>query len=246
MQDVERARSLYEIAATSGNSNAQNNLAVLLLNDARVQFPEGTHLSTEQQLHQQELEIKAVQLLEAAVKSGNPLAQNNLAVLLESGICSVLSVDEKRALELFERAAKQGVPAAKACLAKIYEEHGSVGSHKQLEIKRLLNEAADGGVAWAKEKLRMMQPAQDLFVDDIWSDSTSPNAILRGSKEMMEELANSQRLQQQTQKSGKTATTGTSDTDSNYSAGTDVLFLPGMFGCCFVKLIKKKKILLLL
>ena len=81
-------------------------------------------MNTELQLQQQELEIKALQLLEQAAKSNNPLAQNNLAVMLESGAWSVISRDERRAVELFEKSARQGIPAAKAYLAHIYEQNG--------------------------------------------------------------------------------------------------------------------------
>jgi TPR repeat protein len=79
-------------------------------------------MTTEQQLEEQETEIRALQLLEQANRSNNPLAQHNLAVMLQTAAWPVVPRDERRAIELFERAGRHGVPAAKAFLAHIYEQ----------------------------------------------------------------------------------------------------------------------------
>jgi len=95
-KDLEKAISLYDAAAKSGNAVAQNNLGVI--------YEQGLGGLTKN-YHQ------ARKLYQQSAENGYRFAQYNYANLLENGLGGAL--DKALAIRWYQKAAEQDVPSAK-------------------------------------------------------------------------------------------------------------------------------------
>lgn len=97
---------------------------------------------------------EATELLEQTAAEGSPVAQNNLAILLQDE--RFIEKDTERALQLYRRSAEAGITAAKTNLGRLYR-HG-IGVDKDIDrAVKLLQEASEAGEPGAKVMLAEMR-----------------------------------------------------------------------------------------
>jgi TPR repeat protein len=134
-QDTRKAAEWYEVAAKSGNREAQFSFAMKLIEGVDVPRDKG----------------RAIELLKEAAEDGHPLAMFNYASHLIDQ--RPTSLGYRQALPLLERAAEFRLSDAYYLLAKIYTEGLATGVGDPEKGKEWMERAARSGIDTAQVEL---------------------------------------------------------------------------------------------